>query len=767
MSRQEDAAGAVRYLCNLAVCLLALAGVCALRPPATSRAQVFPVGALHPTHTITPGAISSIVKDGGTVVLQSWGGLDGNPQLNVNVGGTWVQGSTSVVQTFGFSSTFGALPAGTYPILVVDYDGSWYFDQGGLTVTTSSTPGSIYAGAVRADYIATNARCSGSPCTNGGTVTGWLDATSLHQDLTCTGGVTYMTNDAGYIMPGIASVVFDGTSGYCHLATFALASTTNVSILGAFYIPASGGGSSHTMVNIHGANDTNMSYDIVNRLATIVAGSAPGAAVSTPTINGTCSIDLSANAFAGSTNSSMAAVDNLTPVTTSASGAAWTSTSDLYVGANYLGTSAWTAMHVAEFFIINTASTTGASSQFMSAVQYFNGAYGCTPFPTLASNTGGQTSNSSCGIAFQGTNFAAGMIISLGGGIGALTINVMDSTYAEATLPSVATAGAYDATFTNPDGRAPTFVGSVHITSATNPVCIMGQYVGFWWEGANWVCSSGSGPGGACAAGDAISQLDDLSGYGTNPVQATGADQPTVHSLTDSDYGSKPSLTSVALSTMAGSTVLPSGVSATASETFLVLKQTATTGTQRADNWSTGAPTFRVGISNDGTAGAGIPSYSFNDGSTAHHANWGSALSGPSLVYGGAYGSGTITTFIDVNDDGTSPVTVTSSGTVLFYNPSTPSYMFPFNGGNGPLATIAAGLHLFAHPTTAQARALCNYFKADFSGSWTCATIARGHMMGAGFAWQAAALLGLVVGVGARRRRAANDNAENDTRRAA
>lgn len=703
----------VRIRRNVAAIPLALLSICALHRAHRAEAQMLD----GPSHVITPGAVSSMVQTGGTVALTNWGGLDGSPQINLNVGGRWVQGSTLMVTPTGFSSTFGALPVGTYDAFIVDADGSWYWSAGGLGVTSSSTPTSIWPGALPARYYWSDAICSGScatsapytgNCTNGATVTSLCDSSGNLQQAPCHNGVTYVFPDSVAIMPHVGSVAFDGSTGYCEAPSFALGSTTQLALLGSFYFTSANAGTPDTLLDYHSASPVQFNRNTSNQLITILGG-VTNADVTSPTIATGCFIGLGTNSYSSPTNTLSASLDNMTPATATVNVGAIATSANLYIGANG-GTGQFAKVNLFEADVVNSAVTTGASSQYNDFVHFENGQIGCDPLPTLTYNSGAQTSNATCGINFTGTGYATGVAVVLdcGGTDYPLTVNGSSSVFITATTPSIPYSGQCSATITNPNGRSQIFANAVTIGSGTNLVCIMGGYAGTWWEGANWSCPSG------CTLGNNISQLNDLTGLQNNPAQGTGADQPTVFSLSDPDFGGKPSLASVSPDTMSVNPVIAPGVTATGSIDIAVLKQTSTTGVQRMARIQAGSPVFRLGISNDATgAGAGVPSYLYNGAS--NQSVWGSALSGPSLVWGGSYGAGTVTTFVDVDDDGASAVVSTFSASPAYWSSAQPS---AYLGSSA--AHVAYMAHLYANPTTAQAKAICLMLKADFAGSWSC-----------------------------------------------
>jgi hypothetical protein len=524
-----------RVLALVVVTPAALALVCPVHRSAQA-AFPFPGGDCASSGPVALVSLTDTGTGGGSVfatgtgLAQSSFWIPGSPPTQIPVAS-----STNTTATLSVP----ALSAGSYGIIASGRGCGGNYYPGLLTVAACATPSALWGTDLKGRYIAKHALCSGTcgatgpyvgNCTSGQVVAYVCDETGNGNHLAMHGECTMNVGDPNFTEPGTWTIHMPASSSdYGEVVSFALGSAGTGLWFGSVTNPTTviAGGNYFAEYYTSGLLNTGVygtggTFQALTGYSSTIALSAGSVPVGTPVI------------ILGGTNNSTLSVslNGETPVTASFSSTP-SASAPLYVSLYNTSVNDWSG-DWAELDVIDRAATTGEAASFVACQ---NLTYGVTQAPTVASVTPALSSVSGACATISGANFEPGISFSASGGVGALTVIASGTTWAQVTIPATLT-GTYDVTALNPDGLSTTTPGALTVSptvTVENTLCTLelAHYE------AQYTCT-----GGACGAGSSVSAWLDYSGLGNHALQATPLDQPTVFSLTDTDFLGHPSLVS-------------------------------------------------------------------------------------------------------------------------------------------------------------------------------------------------------------------------------
>lgn len=642
------------------------------------------------------------------------------------------------------------LAAGTYDVLVTGAAGSTAGCLQCLTVVTGQTLSTIFGTGLRGDYPAKNALCSGVACADGGTVTSWTDSAN-GQTLTCHGGVTYKASDPAFGVANTPSVVFDGTSGYCEATSFSLNGVSGFFVIATTYTTTafssppqvlayygSAGANAGLTVQATVSNNPQATYEnaFTNTYTQSILNSGS-------TLNGGSILLMGTTWNSTPTYTFSSSVQNQPAVTATSptEGTNFPTTDDFRIGAvGGASASNFYPGHIANLSVVNVIPS---SVQSLGATQYENLLYNVTDPPDLASCTALKSGGTSTGRCWGAGKYQQGMTVSIDGvAATGLFVGTPNGTgkYVDYTSPSVSTNGGHNVTLLNSDGVSRTFASGVTAASTDNPETCLGAALAFWTEGpvSNWICPSGLGPGGACTAGDKISQENDLGGLQNNVTQGAGTSQPPLDSTANASFNSRATFKGAGGPFITNTTEVFDGSITPAGRYLFLAGEYNSGGSGNQNTFADNTGVILGDIRNPSGSIQGV----YNSTAATFSS---SASTTPHYWVTRSTGTGTVTIGADQDDDGASEVTTTTSATPSWNTSVAFGMLANPNGGGGP-ATATIAFAAMAYPastlTSAQLKCMCTYVKNNFLSGITCAC-----------------LLPFPLLAGRRRRRAANDNA--------
>lgn len=504
------------------------------------KAQAFPYGTMiQPAATaMNVTSLSSVLNTGGSSYgLGTSIGCPVTATLYQN-GSIVLSGLTVVACTSTtFQLTIPPLAAGLYDLFFAGAGGSWVFNPGQLSVTTANNPSTIVGAILRADWPAKSNYCGGtSACTTTGqTITSIVDTSGNGNTCVPVGSPTVDMNSPYSRMPNIQTMVFSAASSqYCSVSSFSLGTTNKLYVMGAYFVRGTTGANQALSATASGAQEF------------YVAGST-GYAAAYNNGGGLTLTDSSASRYStnivyyggvdasGSNYVPLLNVNATGALTTSGGSSPSIPNNSAFAMGAVPGGGSYFNGEICEEIVMNAAPTSTQLSQLYS---YFNGSCGMVGPPVFVGMTTVQamTANAPANIAMTGVMGTPTVAANIGGTSTPLTVVASGSTWIQVQVPSTAV-GTYDITVTNPIGAGATQANAMSVSAGTpTPEMCLGANLIAWSEGVP-TCN-----GSPCLGGSLVSAWPDLSQLGNTWVQATGADQPLVNSLADSNFNGYPSL---------------------------------------------------------------------------------------------------------------------------------------------------------------------------------------------------------------------------------
>lgn len=170
---------------------------------------------------------------------------------------------------------------------------------------------------------------------------------------------------------------------------------------------------------------------------------------------------------------------------------------------------------------VKTATITVDSVASSALASAFTG----TSAPSISSATGVSTAGGTTTI--RGAQFVTGCTVTVGGGIGSVTVTFVSSSQVTAVIPAHAASAGLDVTLTNPDTQTDTLTAGLVITGTSDLGIIFGGNLVGWYRGDSLV------------TGSPVTAWGDLSGAGNS----LGTGVAPSFNATDAHFNGQPSIT--------------------------------------------------------------------------------------------------------------------------------------------------------------------------------------------------------------------------------
>jgi len=467
--------------------------------------------ACNPTTTLKITGASGVVSTGGVSTIGGVGfTATPMPTVWINTAPLPTQAKVTAGTTTSLTVTIPALAAGTYDVFVNNPGCGATTMRATMVVTAVENPSVTLGADMLGWHIASN--ISGST---------WTDSPSAPygQNLTFPSAPTVTTSDANF--NNQTTVTYDGTATKATNASYSLEGGTTLwtfcvyrttSATGqrtlASYLPTSGGIAFH-FYQVTGtslvANASGTTVTWPTSVATNVTYASYGY-VSAPTSTATVGVMQAIGSSETSATSVLAT--ETTPGT-------------FGIGVD-TGNNNFFAGQIAECV---ESRVKPSAAQYTKIYTYEQAKYAMDQAPTITASTTLPTAGGV--VRIQGTNYLNGATILAG------SLSVSGSTLRRSSPVSVyeATIGAgsyvsgttYNETYDGPDNQTVTAPNLLSVASSLDPFGICGNHLVVWVRGDAAICS-----GAPCTTtGQSVTGATDLSAWGNDLAQSTGAAQPT------------------------------------------------------------------------------------------------------------------------------------------------------------------------------------------------------------------------------------------------
>lgn len=497
---------------------------------------MFPFGVLDGSERSLPAptivSCSNVATTGGTGTI---GGTNftSTDTISVDINGTITPLITTYVSSTVLDWTLasGTYTAGTWTIAVEGGDGSTA-SAPIFIITSVSNPQTIFGANLKAQWIASNS------VTAGGNIVSVPDSSGNSNALTLASVTppTLVVADSRYLMSP-DTILMNGTNNYLACVALSLGTGGTLYVVGAVDMLTSG-----TVQAIAAYNTPSQTYIYANANhlnSYLYAGGSSAVTTLVNLFNAPATIVAGYSNTSGNTTAT-AAVNNGTEADGSPYSYTIPNLLQLTLGASYNGTSYTSYANFAwpEICVLNAKPSSMQSLQF---AQYMNLTYGITNPPQVSGSSIVPAGVASAPLRLNGSNFMTGVTVQIivSGTPQSCTVTSSSGTIIDCTTPSLS-AGVYDVTVTNPDGRSKTFVNSITVVTAGSG---SGSAIVAWLMNNFGLSIVGLFFNSVTLNGSNVSAWLDLSGMANNMSQATSTAQPPWNAADSTNMHGQPSIT--------------------------------------------------------------------------------------------------------------------------------------------------------------------------------------------------------------------------------